>query len=412
MSKFMVLVIDSFGIGEMPDVPLVRPQDIGANTCGHILETLPELYLPTLEKLGLINTLGYTPNLMQPNPSAAFGRMLLQHEGGDTFIGHQEIMGTLPLPPLSMPFSAVIDNVAAQLTNNGYQVERITLNNLSYLWVNQGAAIGDNLEADLGQVYNISADFNRLSFEQVLAIGQLVRETVKVGRVIAFGGDLPDTADLLRAAESREGKYIGINAPNSGVYRHNFRVAHLGYGVDERVQAPAMLWQRHIPTVLIGKVADIVSNANGINYAGIVDSQTILDIMRDELLKPGDCFICTNIQETDLAGHQQDTLRYADRLQLVDSALNQIMAAMQPDDILVVIADHGNDPTIGHGKHTREQVPLLVYQRGLSAVDLGTRRTLSDVGATACAFFSAPMPQNGQSFLTLLRPSVSRSHSQ
>lgn len=402
MSKYIVLVIDSFGIGEMPDVPEVRPQDIGANTCGHILERLPELDLPVMRSMGLMNALGYPVGCMTPSATATFGRIGLQHEGGDTFVGHQEIMGTLPLPPLTLPFSAVIDDVEQALRLKGFTTERIFLNDLSYLWVNNAAAIGDNLEADVGQVYNISANLSQISFGQALDIGRCVRACVKVGRVIAFGGEIADNSAIHDAAEVREGQYIGINAPRSGLYRQNFQVAHLGYGVDEQTQAPAKLHAVGIKTVLVGKVADIVSNDHGVNYTQLVDSQTILDITLQEISQPGDAFICTNIQETDLAGHAEDVERYADRLQVVDKSLAQFIAAMQPEDLLVVIADHGNDPTVGHSRHTREQVPLLVYQHGLPAVELGWRTTLSDVGASACDFFAASMPQNGCSFLPSL----------
>lgn len=149
MARFVVLVIDSFGVGAMKDVTLVRPQDAGANTCGHILSQLPHLQLPTLEKLGLINTLGYAPGDMQPSDSATRGVAELQHEGGDTFMGHQEILGTRPLPPLRMPFRDVIDRVEQALVSAGWQVERRG-DDLQFLWVNQAVAIGDNLEADLG----------------------------------------------------------------------------------------------------------------------------------------------------------------------------------------------------------------------------------------------------------------------
>ncbi|MFV5025067.1 phosphopentomutase, partial [Escherichia coli] len=108
-------------------------------------------------------------------------------------------------------------------------------------------------------------------------------------------------------------------------------------------------------------------------------------------------------QETDLAGHAEDVARYAERLQVVDRNLARLVEAMQPDDCLVVMADHGNDPTIGHSHHTREVVPVLVYQQGMIATQLGVRTTLSDVGATVCEFFRAPPPQNGRSFLSSLR---------
>lgn len=127
------------------------------------------------------------------------------------------------------------------------------------------------------------------------------------------------------------------------------------------------------------------------------------DITLNEFNTHPTAFICTNIQETDLAGHAEDVARYAERLQVVDRNLARLVEAMQPDDCLVVMADHGNDPTIGHSHHTREVVPVLVYQQGMIATQLGVRTTLSDVGATVCEFFRAPPPQNGRSFLSSLR---------
>lgn len=401
MSKFVVVVIDSFGVGAMDDVPQIRPEDIGANTCGHILQHFPQLRLPVLEKLGLINALGFTEGAMRPSANAVYGTAALQHEGGDTFMGHQEILGTRPRPPLRMPFSEVIDEVERALIADCWQVERIG-NGLQYLWVNQSVAIGDNLEADLGQVFNISANLNAISFEEVRTIGEIVRRCVQVGRVIAFGGKLENSLQLQNAAEEKQGKYIGINAPRSGVYQQGFQVVHMGFGVDASVQVPQKLHEADVKTVLVGKVADIAINPHGVSYQNLVDTQQIMDITLDEVQKPGDVFICTNIQETDLAGHAQDVARYAERLQVVDANLERLIGVMQQGDCLVVMADHGNDPTIGHSKHTRENVPLLVWQQGIANVSLGARKTLSDVGATACDFFHAAAPQNGTSFLSLI----------
>jgi phosphopentomutase len=220
--------------------------------------------------------------------------------------------------------------------------------------------------------------------------------------VIAFGGELGSSQRILDAAEEKEGRFIGINAPRSGAYEQGFQVRHMGYGVDEKVQVPQKLHDIHVPTILIGKVADIVSNPHGRSWQNRVDSQEIMDITLDEFNAEKSAFICTNIQETDLAGHAENVARYADRLQLVDRNLARLLAAMTPEDCLVIMADHGNDPTIGHSHHTREVVPVLVYQPGLAPAQLGLRATLSDVGATVCEFFGAAPPQNGTSFLSIL----------
>lgn len=262
MARFVVLVIDSFGVGAMKDVTRVRPQDAGANTCGHILGELPQLRLPTLEKLGLINALGFAPGVMKPSESAVWGVAELQHEGGDTFMGHQEILGTRPQAPLRMPFSDVIDRVEQALKVAGWQVERRG-GELAFLWVNDAVAVGDNLEADLGQVYNVTANLSAIAFDEVLKIGRVVREQVQVGRVITFGGQLANSQRILDAAETMEGRFVGINAPRSGAYESGFQVRHMGFGVDEQVQVPQKLHDAGIPTVLVGKVADIVGNPHG-----------------------------------------------------------------------------------------------------------------------------------------------------
>jgi Phosphopentomutase len=402
MARFVVLVIDSFGVGAMKDVTRVRPQDAGANTCGHILSQMPQLHLPMLEKLGLINALRYTPGVMKPSESAVWGVAELQHEGGDTFMGHQEILGTRPQAPLRMPFSEVIDSVEQALKTAGWQVERRG-GELAFLWVNQAVAIGDNLEADPGQVYNVTGNLSAIAFDEVVKIGRVVRKQVEVGRVIAFGGLLNNSQRILDAVEIKAGRFIGINAPRSGAYESGFQVVHLGYGVDEQVQVPQKLYEAGVTTVLVGKVADIVSNAHGQSWQNLVDSQRIMDLTLETFNAHQTAFICTNIQETDLAGHAQDVARYAAHLQVVDRNLARLVAAMKPDDCLVAMADHGNDPTIGHSHHTREEVPVLVYQPGLKPAQLGVRSTLSDVGATVCEFFAAPAPQNGTSFLSLLQ---------
>ncbi|STP17231.1 metalloenzyme superfamily protein [Escherichia coli] len=280
----------------MKDVTLVRPQDAGANTCGHILSQLPHLQLPALEKLGLINALGYAPGDMQPSDSATWGVAELQHEGAIPLWASGNFRHA-PVTAAADALRDVIDRVEQALVSAGWQVERRG-DDLQFLWVNQAVAIGDNLEADLGQVYNITANLSVISFDDAIKIGRIVREQVQVGRVITFGGLLPDSQRILDAAESKEGRFIGINAPRSGAYDNGFQVVHMGYGVDDKVQVPQKLYEVGVPTVLVGKVADIASNPYGVSWQNLVDSQRIMDITLDEFNTHPTAFICTNIQET------------------------------------------------------------------------------------------------------------------
>ncbi|HOG35402.1 MAG TPA: hypothetical protein PLU28_09855, partial [Petrotogaceae bacterium] len=113
-------------------------------------------------------------------------------------------------------------------------------------------------------------------------------------------------------------------------------------------------------------------------------------------------FICTNVQETDLAGHKEDSFLYADRLSVADKYISRLMPLLNPQDIMVVMADHGNDPTIGHSHHTRENVPILIYKKGVQNIFIGDRKTLSDIGMTVADYFETEKPENGESFLKLL----------
>ena len=194
----------------------------------------------------------FAPGVMKPSESAVWGVAELQHEGGDTFMGHQEILGTRPQAPLRMPFSDVIDRVEQVLKAAGWQVERRG-GELAFLWVNDAVAVGDNLEADLGQVYNVTANLSAIAFDEVLKIGRVVREQVQVGRVITFGGQLANSQRILDAAETMEGRFVGINAPRSGAYESGFQVRHMGFGVDEQVQVPQKLHDAGIPTGAAGK---------------------------------------------------------------------------------------------------------------------------------------------------------------
>ena len=396
--RFIVIVLDSYGVGYMDDVLEVRPRDFGANTCKHIIDKIPELKLENLEKLGLMNALGEDYGKMKINPKAVFGKSKLMHHGGDTFLGHQEIMGTRPVKPLIAPFSHYIDKVYDALIKEGYKVEKIG-DKIQYLWVNNCVAVGDNLETDLGQVYNVTTTFQKISFEDELKIGEVVRKIVEVERVIVFGGTEATIESIKAAKEEREEKYVGINAPKSKVYEKGYMVRHLGYGINPETQVPTILGKENIPVILVGKVADIVLNEKGKSFLNLVDTSKIFDITLSELDKVENGFIAVNIQETDLAGHAENAERYAQILKLSDKYIGKIMEKLNEKDILIITADHGNDPTIGHSQHTRENVPILIYKKGLESVNIGHRETMSDIGATVADYFKTKMPENGKSFL-------------
>ena len=403
MSKrFVVIVLDGFGIGAMNDAARERPGDEKANTLRSILSDYPDMKLANLEQLGLMNAFGAESNDMKYCESANFGKSELMHFGADTFMGHQEIMGTLPKRPTMHPFQEKVDEVYQHLKENGHKVEFVVRGNLRYIVCDDYVTVADNLEADLGMCYNVTAPLDYISFEKEYEIAKLVREVVTVGRGIVFGGTGNTMEDLYRAEEIKEGKFIGIASAKSKSYEHGYQCLHLGYGVDENVQAPTILGKAGIPVTLIGKVADIVTNKMGVSIS-CVPTDECMQLTIKAVKENEQGFICTNVQETDLAGHSQSSMQYRKILEKADRGLGELLPFLTEEDILVVMADHGNDPDIGHSKHTRECVPLLVYKKGIQGRHLGIRKTLSDVGASVCEYFGVKAPQNGTSFLNKIQ---------
>ncbi len=332
---------------------------------------------------------------------AGFGRAELKHFGADTFMGHQEIMGTLPKKPEEHPFQEKVQKTAEHLCAHGHQVQIVEREGLRYLVCDKYVTVGDNLEADLGMCYNVTAPLDFISFEEECEIARLVREVASVGRVIVFGGTGNTMEDLYQAEEVREGRFIGIASARSKSYEQGYQCLHLGYGVDKNVQAPTLLARAGIPVVLIGKVADIVANDGGKSIS-CVPTRECLKLTLQELSGMEQGFLCTNVQETDLAGHSQSTRVYREILEQADEGIGALLNELTEEDMLVVMADHGNDPKIGHSKHTRECVPLLICQGRRNVHPIGDRKSLSDVGASVCDYFQVLPPQNGESFLYLL----------
>lgn len=392
--RFIVIVLDGFGIGSMEAAGQ-------ADTLGSILRDFPDLKLPNLERMGLMNAYGVESASMRFSLQACFGRAALMHFGADTFMGHQEIMGTCPRKPDVQPFQEMVMSVAGHLTRHGHRVEIIESCGLRYLICDDYVTIADNLEADPGTCYNVTAPLDFIPFRLEYEIGRLVREVTTVGRVIVFGGRGNCLNDLRNAEEIREDTYIGIDSAKSKSYRQDYHCIHLGYGIDKTVQVPTILANAGFPCTLIGKVADLVANDRGMSVS-CVPAGECLKLTAEALEQMEQGFICTNIQETDLAGHAQSAGAFKRVLEIADKGIGGIAARMKPEDILIVQADHGNDPYNNLSRHTREYVPLLILKQGIRSRCVGTRKTLSDVGATVCDYFHVMRPENGSSFLELL----------
>lgn len=400
MKRVFVLVLDSLGVGYMEDVKENRRQDIGANTFGHILDQAKNLTLPTFEELGIYQILKH-PKLTPRPAKAAYGSLCLQHYGADSYAGHQEIMGTIPAKPALIPFAEVMPKVKAALEKKGFSV-RVPDESMPVLFVNEAIIVADNIETDYGQIYNVSGCLDKVPFSEVISVGQTVRATVEVSRVIALGGENISAEAMLAAVERRADGLVGMNCPKSGIYHQGYLSLHMGYGVDCRKQVSTILTDAGKEVVLVGKMQDVIECSGALKIPAVPTEKVMQDSI-DAFLRMRTGLVSATVQETDLAGHAEDVDLYGQKLMTVDGYLKDFLPQMTAEDLLIITGDHGNDPTIGHSQHTRERTVLLAYSPGFSGnISLGVRHTLADIAATAAEALEVLAPQDGESFLSQL----------
>lgn len=394
--RAVILIIDSLGVGVMDDYENYRKEDKGANTFSHILDHANYIHLPNMEWLGINQIVVHERLANNALPAASYGCTKLMHTGADSYMGHQEIMGSRPLPPLILPFCNMIDEVKEALQAQGYKAEIINGDH-PVLLVEDCVVVADNIETDYGQIYNVTAPLDQISFEEELKIGQVVRNVVKSSRVITLGGRGIDIQDILSAIETTKEGATGVNCPKSGVYRKGYQVKHMGYGINPKGQTSSILIEKGIPVTLVGKMADVI-DCQGATYIEAIETDQVMCEVNHAFKTMEAGLISATVQETDLSGHAQDINRYASKINAVDAFLTDLLAQMKEDDLLIISADHGNDPTIGHNQHTREKTFILAYQKGQKPISIGERETLSDIGATVCDFFGVASCENGTSF--------------
>ncbi len=396
--RFILLVIDGLGVGEMPDVKTSRPQDRGANTLKNIVKHNPKIKIPNLRSLGIIDYFvkhKFNKKTFRSFPRS-FGKSTLAHFGADSFMGHQEMSGTKPVKPLQQFIVDKRRDIMDLLRKKGIATQY----SHGIIFLKKNIAISDNIESDYGFNMNVIGSLDTNSYEKIVSVGKIVRRAVQVGRVITMGGKGINTKKILSCVEYKQvnGKKVsGINVPRLGIYNENYRVVHLGAPIVRDVQSPQILARDHFPVVFIGKAADVMT-ADGAEYLPAVHTEEILDHLFQKLKKVKNGLIFANIQETDLAGHSQNVSEYSRHLELLDTALPKILKLMGGNDVFVITGDHGNDPTIGHSFHTREFTPLIILSKQMISRNLGTRSTLADIGASICNYFSLMPPEHGSSF--------------
>ncbi|OXS53479.1 phosphopentomutase [Cohnella sp. CIP 111063] len=383
--RIFLIVMDSVGIGEAPDAAAFG--DIGADTLGHIAESMGGIRLPNLEKLGL-GCIKPIPGIEpQASPLAHYGKMEERSRGKDTMTGHWELMGL----QVDTPFLVFPNGFPESLLQ---ELERKTGRKA----IGNKSASGTEIIEELGlehvetgriivytsadSVLQIAAHEDVVPLDELYRICETARELTRsgehaVGRVIAR----PFTGEPGRWTRTAN--------------RHDYALKPFGRTVMNELKDGGL------DCIAVGKIDDIfdgegvtrsirtVSNGDGMDK--------LIDCMRTDFT--GLCFV--NLVDFDAHyGHRRDPLGYGKALIEFDARIGEALEYLRPDDLLIVTADHGNDPTYPGTDHTREYVPLLCCHRGIAQGEsLGVRGSFADVGRTIADNFRVAPPPYGQSFL-------------
>lgn len=384
--RIHVIVMDSVGIGEAPDA--AEFDDIGADTLGHIAREKGGLKLPNLEKLGLSNIKPIQGVQPSSHPLANFGMMQEQSAGKDTMTGHWELMGLY----IDKPFRVFPAGFPQELIS---KIEAFSGRKV----IGNKPASGTEIIKELGEeqlktgalivytsadsVLQIAAHEEVVPLDELYKICAYCREITRedpymIGRIIAR-------------------PYIGTNAENfqRTSNRHDYALKPFGRTVMNELKDGGL------DSIAIGKISDIYDGegvTESIRTTSNMDGMDKFIAMLERDFR-GLSFI--NLVDFDaLYGHRRDPIGYGDALEAFDERLPAVFEKLLDDDLLIITADHGNDPTYKGTDHTREYVPLLVYSSKLSGCkNLGVRKTFADLGATVADNFGVKMPEHGISFL-------------
>lgn len=380
--RVILIVLDSVGAGEMPDSEEFG--DKGANTIGNIAQSIGGLNLPNLQKMGLGNILyikGVAPN---PDSLASYGKMMEASKNKDTMTGHWEIMGLItkqhfPVFPDGFPEEILEDFFKAtgvhKILGNKAASGTVIIQELGEEHIKTGFPIvytsGDS-------VFQIAAHEHIIYVDELYKMCEATRKVCdkyNIGRVIAR-------------------PFIGKN----GNFKRTFRRK------DFPMKPPYetvldILKAKGFPVIGIGKIGDIFAEQGLTKIIHTKNNKEGIKTLINELSITENGLIFINLVDFDmLYGHRRDIKGYANALEIFDNEFSLLLQHLEHNDILIITADHGCDPTHHGTDHTREHVPLLVYSKLMHPVNLGIRRSFSDIGVSILELFEIEHKFPGKSF--------------
>lgn len=381
--RAIIIVLDSVGIGELPDADAYG--DKGSNTLGNIALKRKRLNLPNLQSLGLGNIApvkGIDPN---PAPQGNFGKMAELSPGKDTTTGHWEIAGVIltkafPTFPQGFPLEFIRryeEAIGRKVLGNEVASGTEIIKRLGEEHMRTGRPI---VYTSADSVFQVAAHENIIPLEELMRICQVARDMLtgemEVGRVIARPF-LGEAGNFYRTTNRHD---LAIEPP--------VKILH------EYIQ------DRGLDVLAVGKIKDIYAGRGITDFVLTKSNMNGVDRILDYMAQDNSGLIMANLVDFDmLYGHRNDIQGYAQALEEFDNRLPEIISALKEEDILVITADHGCDPTTASTDHSREYVPLLAYGKRLKkGVNLGIRQSFADLGATIAEYLGVTNFPIGSSF--------------
>jgi phosphopentomutase len=387
--RIFIIVMDSVGIGEAPDAE--KFGDKGADTIGHISEKMNGLNMTNMEKLGLSNIREIKGIAKQEKPLAFYTKMMEASNGKDTMTGHWEIMGL----NIRTPFRVFPDGFPEELVS---ELEKQSGRKI----IGNKPASGTEILVELGEehmktgalIVYTSADsvLQIAAHEEIVPLDELYK-ICKIARELTLDEKYMVGRIIARPFLGEPGNFK--RTPN----RHDYALKPF----DRTVMSE--LKDSGFDVIAIGKISDIYDGEGVTKSLRTVSNMDGMDKLVEtfDMEFTGISFV--NLVDFDaLYGHRRDPEGYGKALEEYDARLPEVFAKMNEDDLLMITADHGNDPVAPGTDHTREYVPLLVYSKGMQlGKELAIRETFADIGATVADNFNLKKPKYGKSFLNDLK---------
>jgi len=387
--RVFLVVMDSVGIGEAPDAE--KFNDVGSDTLGHIAEKMNGLHMPNMASLGLSNIRELQGIKKAEKPLAFYSKMEESSVGKDTMTGHWEMMGL----HIDKPFKVFADGFPAELISElESQFGRKIIGNKP--------ASGTEILVELGEqhvktgdlIVYTSADsvLQIAAHEEVVPLEDLYKYC-EIARKLTLDDPYMIGRIIARPFVGEPGDFK--RTPN----RHDYALKPFGRTVMNELQ------DANYDVISIGKIADIFDGEGITKALRTVSNMDGMDKLVDTLNMDFTGLSFLNLVDFDAVyGHRRDPLGYGKALEEFDARLPEVFELLKEDDLLIITADHGNDPTFAGTDHTREYVPLLVYSKKFTeGKEIPIPKTFADVGATIAENFDVKLPSHGSSFLGKLR---------